>query len=210
MAVNVRKNVFNGAEVARLLGVSRRTARGYLQRGLIPATQHPLTGSWAVNREDLVAYMKECGMNVSELASPLRALIVDDEELVVRFAAECLRRTVPHALIQTTSNGYDAILKVGAEAPDLVVLDAHLDGLDGREVLRSIKEANATRHVKILAISGHADAVAEMVCYGADEVIPKPFGVEKFREKIGKLFPEMTISMSQAAPQTAPRRKSLG
>jgi excisionase family DNA binding protein len=55
----MEKTTLTSGQVARLLGISPRTARRYLTQGRIPAEQNPLTGRWRVTREALLAFMHE-------------------------------------------------------------------------------------------------------------------------------------------------------
>ncbi len=55
-------------------------------------------------------------------------------------------------------NGLQAIEKAVSLLPDVIVLDMDLPALDGWAVLERIKNDNATRHIRIVIITGHAQA----------------------------------------------------
>jgi len=72
---------------------------------------------------------------------PVRAVIVDDEEL----ARKRLRRLLDKhpgeiAVIAEASNGEEAVAAINAEHPDVIFLDVQMPGVDGFEVVRRLKE----------------------------------------------------------------------
>ncbi|MFL6699370.1 MAG: response regulator, partial [Vitreoscilla sp.] len=67
--------------------------------------------------------------------SPLRALIVDDEELARRLIREYLQGHADIEIVGECENGLDAVKQIGALSPDLVFLDIQMPRLTGLEVL---------------------------------------------------------------------------
>ena len=59
--------------------------------------------------------------------------------------------------LESASNGYEGLLKVGNFRPDLLVLDIRMPGLDGSEVCRRVKANSATRTTRILVITAFVD-----------------------------------------------------
>ena len=53
-------------------------------------------------------------------------------------------------------NGREALSKTNELMPDLIVMDLSLPGIDGWQATRTIKQDPQTRHVLILALTGHA------------------------------------------------------
>ena len=80
-------------------------------------------------------------------------LVVDDDELVLRSLARQLTARGRWEVL-TASSGYDALLIIGQRVPDLVVLDLVMPRVDGFEVCRSIKKSEATKKVKVIAVTG--------------------------------------------------------
>jgi two-component system cell cycle response regulator DivK len=74
------------------------------------------------------------------------------------------------------ANGVDAIEQAYSHRPDVILMDLGMPHLDGWEAIRRIKTEERTRHIPVLAISGHAfpDAVARATAAGADGFLPKP------------------------------------
>ena len=183
------KETYTSGQVADLLGIPARTARHYLTTGKIPAVQNPITGTWTIRREDLLSFMKQYNLDVSRLNNPSRVLIIDDEPAVVKFIARTLERSKYDFRVDTTMNGYDAMLKLGATIPDLVCLDIQMPEMDGREVLKAIKRTEGTEKVKVLVITGYPEAIEDMKQLGADDAMTKPLNPVDLLAKILELLP---------------------
>ncbi len=78
--------------------------------------------------------------------------------------------------VETAATGLQALTKARELAPDVVVMDLGLPGLDGWEATRQLKASPATRHIPIIALSGHAmreDEVRARAA-GCDVYLRKP------------------------------------
>jgi len=100
-------------------------------------------------------------------------LVVDDEELTLRTVTRGLRQEGFEVL--TAASG-EAALKVFAdETPDLTLLDIVLPGIDGVEVLRSMKEANPAAIILMMSAYHMVDRAVEAMKLGAFDYLIKPF-----------------------------------
>ncbi len=187
----MKKVTYSGTEISKLLDIPRRTVTHYFKTGVIPAIQHPITGGWKVTYEDLLAFMEKHQLDSSIISSALDVMIVDDDPTVLDFTRRALDKLFEGIEIETENNGYDAILKLGSHAPDLVILDVFMPRIDGKEVLASIRRGETTQNVKILAISGYPEAIEEMRRLGADAVLAKPFDLKQLIESLTGLFPDL-------------------
>src|SRR5690349_18278119 len=80
-----------------------------------------------------------------------RVLVVDDDELQLRALQRSARGL--HVELLTATNAIDALLIIGTDDPDLVVMDVFMPGLDGIEACRRIKANPATRHIEVILAS---------------------------------------------------------
>jgi len=98
--------------------------------------------------------------------------VVDDDPTV----AEVVDRYLSNAGfdVDRAADGPAALRMVAAAAPDLVVLDLMLPGLDGIEVCRRLREHAAIPVIMLTARGEEADRVAGLEC-GADDYVTKPF-----------------------------------
>lgn len=105
------------------------------------------------------------------------------------------------------SDGRAALERHAGERPDLVVLDWVLPGLDGREVLRQIRQTAATPVLMLTARGEEADRVIGLEL-GADDYLPKPFSMRELIARVRALLRRderlrRTIAADRAAGATA-------
>ncbi len=115
-------------------------------------------------------------------------LIADDDELLVKL----LEHKLGQEGYQVTSvgNGEEALDKVAANKPDLIVLDGMMPGLDGFEVLRRLKENEETRDTPVVMLTARGmerDIVAGLDL-GAEEYIVKPFLPAELITRVNRLI----------------------
>jgi CheY-like chemotaxis protein len=77
-----------------------------------------------------------------------------------------------------------------SEAPDLILMDISLPGMDGWEVTRLLKANEATRYIPIIALTAHALVTDRAKAFesGCDEYDTKPVDIERLSEKIDNLL----------------------
>ncbi len=104
-----------------------------------------------------------------------RLLVVDDEPNIVELLSASLR--FAGFEVQSATNGTQALHLAVASAPDLVVLDVMMPGLDGFEVVRRMRQDGVTAPVLFLTAR---DAVEDRIMgltLGADDYVTKPFSL---------------------------------
>lgn len=105
-------------------------------------------------------------------AKPL-ILLVDDETAITDNLAPFLSRSGFRAAV--ASDGEAALRQLAAEPPDLLVLDVLMPRLDGREVLRQLRQAGNWTPIILLTQVGEASERAMALEEGADDYLNKPF-----------------------------------
>lgn len=113
-------------------------------------------------------------------------LVVDDESRVTN----ALRRTLAYEgyQVSTAADGESALTLARTRAPDLVILDLMLPGIDGLEVCRRLREAGDD--VSVLMLTAR-DAVEDRVRgleIGADDYLVKPFALEELLARVKALL----------------------
>jgi len=88
----------------------------------------------------------------------IRVLLVDDSELFRRFITELLGDNTSLAIVGETDNGYQALELIEKVAPDVVLLDREMPGLDGLETLRRIIERFSIPVIMISSLSKEGSA----------------------------------------------------
>jgi len=108
-----------------------------------------------------------------------KVLIVDDDDLVRKALIEVVKKDFTH-LVEESSNGVDACIKLGVYQPDLLILDIQMPDMNGVEVCRKIKAEQELADMKVIIISGFIDSddAKEIVRMGFSNVCPKPVEVQ--------------------------------
>src|SRR5215207_2854732 len=121
-----------------------------------------------------------------------RVLIVDDEAQIRRALRTGL--TGHGYVVEVAEDGETALTAIAAHAPDVIVLDLVMPGIDGFEVLRELR---AWSRVPVLVLSAHGQEhdKVEALDLGADDYLTKPFGM-------GELLARLRAVLRRAsAPQ---------
>jgi len=113
-------------------------------------------------------------------------LVVEDNDMNMQLV-EFLLEEGGYRIVKATSGEEAlAITREGPGAPDLILMDIHLPGMDGLSVVRAIKADARTSRIPVLALTAHAmrgdkDRFLEAGC---DGYISKPIDVKTFISSI--------------------------
>ena len=105
---------------------------------------------------------------------PPLILVVDDYQDAREMYAEYLQFS--GFRVAEARNGNEAVDQAFALKPDLILMDLSLPGMDGWEATRRLKADESTRHIPIVALTGHALAGASDGAKkaGCDSFVTKP------------------------------------
>jgi two-component system chemotaxis response regulator CheY len=121
--------------------------------------------------------MQSMPRNLEELIKSTKILIVDDE-YYTRKVIRTLLLSVGVSNIHDASDGASGLDAIRALAPDLVILDWEMPGMDGAEFVRRVRSPNSFPHpgVPIIMLTGHGERgrVLEAVRLGVHEFLLKP------------------------------------
>lgn len=86
------------------------------------------------------------------------------------------------------SNGFDGIIKTVQVKPDLILMDWHMDNLDGLEAIYILRTHNDFKYVPIIMLSGDGSVVdkSKGLLIGANEFISKGLDYETYFEIINQ------------------------
>jgi excisionase family DNA binding protein len=171
-------------QAAKFLGVAQSTIRKWSDQGRVPAFYTP-GGHRRYRRRDLELFLDRSGPGRG--GGPL-VLVVDDDARVrefIRVNLEMEGYTVAEA-----ASGEEALGAIeGSQAPDLVLLDVVMPGIDGWQMLQRMQERHGS--IPVIMFSGKVDAtsVADAASRGAQGFIAKPFDPQQLIERAKALVP---------------------
>ncbi|WP_166244295.1 response regulator [Paenibacillus turpanensis] len=111
-----------------------------------------------------------------------KVLIVDDQNGIRVLLVEVFSNEGYQTF--QASNGKLAIDIVHRESPDLVLLDMKIPGMDGLEILKSVKSINPDIKVIMMTAYGELDMIKEATEAGALMHFTKPFDIDELRNAV--------------------------
>ncbi len=104
-----------------------------------------------------------------------KVLLVDDEDMLRKVMKDLLERDGYHVV--EARDGVEALDQVDRYAPDIIVLDLNLPGLDGYGVLSHLRSRPATAEIPVVVLTARGDEDNEVRVFGlgADDFLSKPF-----------------------------------
>jgi len=122
------------------------------------------------------------GAAMTNSAAEARVLVVDDEPNIVELLSVSLR--FAGFDVRTAADGVTALELARSFGPDLLVLDVMMPGLDGFEVLRSLRSSGARTPVLFLTARDAAEDKITGLTLGGDDYVTKPFSLEEVVARI--------------------------
>lgn len=115
------------------------------------------------------------GASADEMVTEKRAvLVVDDNEELRTYLQRLFSGSY---LVYSSSNGNDALQLAKQKMPDLIVSDIAMEGMNGLELCRHIKETEELSHIPVILLTASTgnDTKLQGISGGADDFITKPF-----------------------------------
>jgi two-component system KDP operon response regulator KdpE len=111
----------------------------------------------------------------------IKILVIDDELAIRRLLRVGLEAAGYH--VYEAETGAEGILLAAQQRPDAIVLDLSLPDLDGREVIRRLREWTQTPVLILTVRDSDAEKVA-LLDAGADDYVTKPFSMTELQARI--------------------------
>jgi two-component system, OmpR family, response regulator ResD len=124
-------------------------------------------------------------------------LVVDDEPTVREVVQQYLEREGYR--VQVAADGPAALAAMAADAPDLIVLDLMLAGVDGLDVCRQVRTKSATPIIMLTAKGHESDRIVGLEL-GADDYVVKPFSPRELVARVRSVLRRTLASEEQSPP----------
>ena len=119
---------------------------------------------------------------------PKKILAVDDEKNILRLVEANLQREGYEVV--TAADGLEALRKVEEEHPDLIVLDVTMPGMDGFQVLETLRSKPETQDIPVIMLTAKAQESDVLKGWqsGADMYLTKPFSPSELIMFVKRIF----------------------
>lgn len=179
-------------EAAELLNVSVKTAQLWAESGALRAWKTP-GGHRRITREsvDALVAQRASVLKKAKVIPPVRVplhdlLVVEDDSRTRRLYEMTLEHWGLPLNVTLARDGFEALLKVGARAPDTLLTDLNMPGMDGFRLIAALRLDPRFRSTQIIVISGMP--AAEIKANGGlpkgITVLPKPIPFGDLRKLI--------------------------
>ena len=126
------------------------------------------------------------------MQSDVKILLVEDNPMVLSMLRDAL---APMAKVTTAADGADALLKAVDDAPDLLVSDFRMPGMDGRQLVDKLKTRQSTASVSVVLMATRADISEKLATQDhlADEFVEKPFFLKEAVQRIKRVIDKIAL-----------------
>ena len=142
------------------------------------------------------------------MPSNVKLLLVDDNPMVLEMLREAL---APLARVTTAGDGADALLKAVDEAPDILVSDYRMPGMDGRQLVEKLRSRASTSGISVILLATKSDISDKLSAQDqSDDFVEKPFFLKEATQKIKRVIDKIALEkMSRSSSSDGVVRGSL-
>ncbi len=154
---DLKTNTCTTREAAELLGISVRTAQLWVEDGRLSAWKTP-GGHRRILRDSVNAMLADRQRASGDRSDgPFSVLVVEDDP-VQRWLMEALiSRYLPTCSLRSAADGFEGLMQIGEHAPEVLVTDLSMPGLDGFRMLGSLYRSHMTRSMQIIVVTALSD-----------------------------------------------------
>lgn len=125
-----------------------------------------------------------------------RVLSIDDDAAIRQFLSAVLKADGYEVLL--AADGAAGVTTAKAELPDVILLDLIMPYASGFEVLRHLRDDEATRDIPVLVLStqGGEDDIVRALDQGAEDFLIKPFYARELLARVRKVLTRTRVARS--------------
>nr|WP_316641626.1 response regulator [uncultured Roseateles sp.] len=131
-------------DAAERLGVALRTVQLWVESGVLPAWK-TAGGHRRIAKSAVEKLLEERRMAINgevakpDTPQPFRILVVEDEPDLLRLFTMVIEDWGLPVALRTATNGFEALVRIGEQCPDLLITDLNMPGMDGFRMIRSLR-----------------------------------------------------------------------
>ncbi|MGD8863814.1 MAG: response regulator [Myxococcales bacterium] len=166
------KELFTASEVAKFCQVDLKTIHNWADRGEIRHFRTP-GRHLRFRRVDVLDFLRKYGYPVPDVLKQgkPKVYVIDDDAR----ASEGIERALGERFeVKAFVEPVDALIAIGRETPDVVVLDVSSGKFDGPDTIERLRSAEGTQHVRVVVYSGRGELKQQALDAGATTFVQKP------------------------------------
>jgi excisionase family DNA binding protein len=149
------RSVCTTREAARMLGVSLRTVQLWVENGSLLA--------WKTDgghrRISLASITKKLDLRALKIKENVRSatlsvLVVEDDSMLTKLYQATISKWGIPVSMRCSKDGFDALMMIGSEKPDIIITDISMPGMDGIAMLRKLRQNPANNDIEIVVVTG--------------------------------------------------------
>lgn len=190
------KEYYTTIQTAKLLGVSVRTVQLWVENGTLEAWK-TAGGHRRIVAQSVDDYIQRQTTSNSGSSDNKRVLVVEDNPTVCKFYEAAIKSWDLPIDVVVKQNGFDGLVEIGRQTPDLLIADIYMPGMDGLQMIRSLYKSEQMASDRIIVISGlSSEEISERGGVPADiQFFNKPVNVEALK---ACMLSKLSLSVSGA------------
>jgi CheY-like chemotaxis protein len=142
------------------------------------------------------------------MSNNVKVLLVDDNPMVLGMLRGALTAL---AIVTTSNDSADALLKAVDDPPDLLVSDYRMPGMDGHQLVERLKSRPATAGISVILLASKADITEKLSNHEpVDDFVEKPFFLKEATQRIKRVIDKIALEkMAKATASDGVLRGSL-
>lgn len=179
------KDLFTASEVAKFCQVDLKTIHNWADRGEIRHFRTP-GRHLRFRRVDVLDFLRRYGYPIPEtLAEGRPRVVLIDPDPGSRDAVQLALD--PRFEVEGFSDPIEALVAIGSEAPDIVVMENLSNGMDAIHFVSRLKNLSSTQHVRFVVYASSEERKHQILDAGASAVVRKP-DTTSLRETLNNLL----------------------
>jgi len=150
-------------------------------------------GHFKVVKTDFIQFLRENHMPIDESilgSTELKVLVIDDDPGMIKTIVLTLESLNYNLRVDTATDGYDGLMKIGNAVPNLLILDLNMPKIDGYEVIKRVKNTEDYKSAEIMVVSSTLNEETEkkLIDIGVSKYLKKPFKLSELKEEVTNLL----------------------
>lgn len=181
-----RKELFTASEVARFCQVDLKTIHNWSDRGEIRHFRTP-GRHLRFRRSDVLDFLRKYGYPIPDVlqAGRPRVITVTDDAGASAGVEKSLSKQFE---VSTSDSPLDTLITVGAQTPDVVVMDVDVGKVSALEVVAALKTNDATRNVRTVIYANDGNSLRKKALEAGASAFVEKGDTSKLRETLEALL----------------------